>query len=107
MRAVLSCCRIAVTLPSILQSSPAVPIVTLVKEAKLGRMLQMYRGVHPVVMTDSSTMLSMDPPRYDLAVAKAKELGFCSTGDKVMVVGAEAPTEITSTAHSMRVMSVK
>jgi pyruvate kinase len=86
---------------------PAVPIVTLVKEAKLGRMLQMYRGVHPVVMTDSSTMLSMDPSRYDLAVAKAKELGFCSTGDKVMVVGAEAPTEITSTAHSMRVMSVK
>lgn len=93
------------TAMNIAKFRPSVPIVALVKEPKLGRMLQMYRGVHPVV-TNGDAMLSMDPGRYSAAVAKAKDLGFCKPGDKVVVVGAEAPTGNTSTAYSMRILSV-
>lgn len=93
------------TAMNIAKFRPSVPVVALVKEPKLGRMLQIYRGVHPVV-TDGDAMLSMEPGRFSAAVAKAKGLGFCSTGDKVVVVGAEAPTGITSTAYSMRILTV-
>ena len=58
------------------------------------------------MVTNGDAMLSMDPGRYSAAVAKAKDLGFCKPGDKVVVVGAEAPTGNTSTAYSMRILSV-
>jgi len=88
---------------------PSVPIVSFVPTQKHGRMLQLHRGIHPVMIEDASLqakILSSDPSRYSLAVKHAKSLGFCDAGDKVIVLAAEKGDETISTAHSMHVATV-
>jgi len=88
---------------------PSVPIVTFVPSQKHGRMLQLHRGIHPVMIEDSAVqakILSSDSSRYSLAVKHAKSLGFCEAGDKVIVLAAEKGDDVVSTAYSMRVATV-
>ena len=89
---------------------PSVPIVTIVPDSKTGRMLQMYRGIHPVMLPsegDRSKMLSADPTRFSVAIEHTRSLGFCNSGDNVIVVGADPSTDTLATSHFMRVVTVK
>jgi pyruvate kinase len=88
---------------------PDVPIVTYVPNQKLGRMLQLHRGIHPVLLEttkDQARILSSDPSRFGLAVSHAASLGFCKAGDKVIIVAAEAGDNVLSTSLSMRITTV-
>ena len=75
------------TAANISRFRPPVPIVTIVPDAKAGRMLQMWRGVHPVLSPTNFNAVS--PGRFSIAVKHAKEMGFCTSGDSVIVVAAE------------------
>ncbi len=57
---------------------PNVPIVTFVSSAKAGRMINIWRGIYPVIKSVSSP---------DAAVQIAHQQGFCRSGDNVVVVG--------------------
>ena len=89
---------------------PQVPIVTFVPNMKTGRMLQMHRCIHPVMLSnteDQEMILSNHSNRYGTAIKHAKSLGFCKSGDRVIVVAAEPGDELCSTALSMRVLTLK
>lgn len=86
---------------------PSVPIVCIVPDQKTGRMLQIYRGIHPVVTPPCQpSHLGSDPRRYDEAVHTALALGFCKQHDNVIVVAAEKSGSGLSTALAMRVLTV-
>ena len=63
---------------------PGVPIVAFVPDEKLGRFLQIYRGVHPVVATSDMVEEGADP--LTVAVEHAMIMKFCKPGDKVITV---------------------
>ncbi|KAI2499574.1 pyruvate kinase [Fragilaria crotonensis] len=65
------------TLPALVSAyRPQVPILCFCDNAKLGRQLMIYRGIHPIVGTGS----------LEEAVEDAKKLGFVKVGDSVVYV---------------------
>ncbi len=93
-------CASGRTAQSIAKFRPSCPIIAFVSSLKHGRMLQMYRGIHPVLSDESTLHIS------DLA-EKAKSLGFISPGDKLVVVAAEANNEDLSNAFGMHIVTAK
>ena len=83
---------------------PDVPVYTMVNNSKQGRMLQMYRCIHPVLMNGKNM-------NDDDAVSDAiKELivrNLVSSEDDVVVVSIEKETDVTSPGLSMRVVTIK
>ncbi len=84
---------------------PHVPIVTFVHTAKLGRQLQIYRGVHPVFYPP--TYSAENAHRLSDVVAHAVSLGYCACGDTLLLVGIENEGPSLSTGVSMRVVTAK
>lgn len=108
-------CIIAITrsgnFPQLLAKyRPNVPIVTFVPDAKTARLLQINRGIYPVLspqdvdLTSQSTLSSNE--RCDLAIRFAKEKGFCKTGDTVILASADRASNMMSAGSAMRVVSV-
>lgn len=98
------------TAQAISKFRPHVPIISFVPSIKTGRMMQMYRGIHPVMFEDEKdreTILSDHSSRFGLAIEHSKTLGFCEPGDRVVVVAAEPGSDTCSTALSMRILTVK
>lgn len=85
--------------------SPDVPIVALVPNQKIGRFLQLHRAVHPVV-GDRDLSCTTDTERYGTAVEIATSLGFCTTGDTVIIVSYESAVARLSEAVSMKIAKV-
>ena len=71
------------TLTRVSKFRPYVPIVTLVPSQKIGRLVQMYRGVFPVVADGGKSTKSMSMTE---AKGLAKKMGFCESGDKVIML---------------------
>jgi pyruvate kinase len=94
-----------VTAANIARFRPHIPIVTIVPNAKAGRMLQMFRGVHPVLAPEDFKMSS--PDRFSLGVQRAMDLGFCESGDNVIVVASDATKGVIENSLSMRLVRVK
>ena len=88
------------TAKAIAKFRPSCPVIAFVSSPKHGRMLQMYRGIHPVLLVDSNS----SPGNL---VEKAKHLGFISAGDKASVVTAEAENEKVSSTLSMHIVTAK
>jgi len=65
---------------------PDVPIITFVPSSKMARQLIIHRGIHPVVGALSGLTFHKRPA---LAMKHAKEMGFISPGDNVVIVGME------------------
>ena len=84
---------------------PDVPIVGIVPSQKIGRFLQIYRGVHPVVASRDLSSTT-DTDRFTTAIEHATNLGFCKTGDTVIIVCYETAIAKLSAAVSMRVAKV-
>lgn len=84
---------------------PDVPIVAIVPNVKIGRFLQIHRAVHPVV-ADRDLSSTTDITRNSTAIEMATELGFCTTGDTVIIVSYESAVQQLSEAVSMKVAKV-
>jgi pyruvate kinase len=65
---------------------PLVPILAFVSNEKIGRLLQIHRGVYPIV--DDSVI---DPSRktFSNVVEKAQSLGYCGKHQNVVIISAE------------------
>eukprot|EP00968_Pinguiococcus_pyrenoidosus_P023955 scaffold4124_cov252-Pinguiococcus_pyrenoidosus.AAC.2 len=68
--------------PFVSRCRPSMPIVLLVTNAKLGRQMQLYRGVHPVLVEPE--ILASQSVRG--AVEVASSMGFVKEGDSVAFV---------------------
>jgi pyruvate kinase len=67
-------------LPALISAyRPKVPILSFCPNAKMGRQLMIYRGVHPIVAGFAN--ITMDD-----AVQDAQDMGFIKSGDGVVVV---------------------
>lgn len=84
---------------------PDIPIVCLIPNHKVGRFLQIHRGIHPVVPPRDLSETN-DPERFEVAIDSAKKLGFCKDHDTVIIVCYESPKNVLSSAVSMRVAQV-
>lgn len=65
---------------------PHVPIVTIVSDYKSGRLLQVHKGIHPVLML-------VDPDRVEVpqTLQYLRQLGVVKGSDLVLVVGQQSP----------------
>lgn len=84
---------------------PSVPIVCYVKNQKAGRLLQMYRGLHPVVAATDLSIFTSD--KFDMAVENTAAMGFCTNGDNVIFVSQESEGDNTTPASCMRICQLK
>jgi pyruvate kinase len=93
------------TAKNISKFRPDIPIITYVPTQKVGRLLQMYRGVVPVVATnDLSELEGMS--RYISAVEHTTSLGHCNLDDNVIIVAADKGCDDFSTSITMRIVKV-
>ena len=75
------------TMPTLVSSfRPDVPILAFCPNAKAGRQLIVYRGIHPILGADSD----------ETAIAKATTMGFLESGDKVVLAGPGTSMQITT-----------
>merc|ERR1719163_1438472 len=70
------------------QCRPNVPIVAFTYDPKVARQLTLVRGVHPLV---GSPMTQNKIP--ELTMQAARDLGFCKSGDVVVLLGSEPVEE--------------
>jgi len=81
---------------------PHCPIVAFCPNYKVGRQLQIHRGVHPIVGSKG-----LEPhERPAAAVSDAKEMGVLRSGDNVVVVMADKSSVYTDQFISMRIATV-
>jgi hypothetical protein len=76
-------------------------------------MLQIYRGVYPVVLApEEEAAVATDPSgvrSHELEVDRAVALGFCKPGDTVIIVASEKAKANSVMGHAiaMRVVQVQ
>lgn len=94
------------TLPGLLASHrPNVPIFTFCHTSKQARQLQLYRGIHPVLLPESAAAGATASD----AIHVAKQMGYVTAGDEVVLVVEENVTSqsVTSTTTaSMNIITV-
>lgn len=66
---------------------PGMPVLAVCSEPKVGRQLNIHRGVHPTYGVDLTV---------EQSAAVAKDLGFCETGDNVVVLNDGAISFVTA-----------
>jgi len=62
-----------------------VPIVTIVPDYKSGRLLQVHKGIHPVLM-----LLDTDRVEVPQTLQYLRQLGIVRGSDQVLVVGQQS-----------------
>jgi pyruvate kinase len=89
---VIVICESGSLVKSISKFRPGIPVYCAVKNAKQGRQLQVYHGLHPFTWPDVPSV-----NRSDASISRAKTLGLCKTGDKIVVVeGRPRSTELAA-----------
>lgn len=90
------------TLPRLVAANrPNVPIIAFCPSGKIGRLLQVYRGVHPVVGLSGVSQ----EERAAHAVEDAKKMGFVEVGDEVVIVSMDDDNRLGKTA-TMKIATV-
>lgn len=90
------------TLPPLVAANrPNVPVVCFCPSPKIGRLLQIYRGIHPVVGLSGVSQHK----RPEHAVEDAKKMGYVTSGDQVVVVSMDENDHIGKTA-TMKIATV-
>jgi pyruvate kinase len=88
------------TLPPLVSANrPKVPIIAFCPSAKIGRLLQVYRGIHPVVNADLAG--ASTTKRAEHAVEDAKRMGYVEAGDEVVIVSMDDDDYLGKTANMM------
>ena len=72
---------------------------------KVGRQLQIHRGIFPVCVSEDAVVRPFHEPSE--AVQAAKTLGWCDSGDKVVVVYALPDSGDLKTITTLSVATVK
>jgi pyruvate kinase len=89
-------------LPRLVSSfRPHVPILAFVPSAKLGRQLQLYRGVIPIVGLAGVA----DHERSNQAMATAKDMGYLKTGSEIVILSMDED-ETTGRTATMKIATV-
>lgn len=88
--------------------NPSVPVVCFVPTQKIGRLLQIHRGVHPVVVPSKDLSAASDSDRFDTAIDHVLSMGFCKNGDTVLFVSCDdqSPQGRLTSGVSMKVVQV-
>ena len=73
---------------------PAVPILAFCESAKIGRQLQLHRGVHPIVGSAENAM------------EEAKSMGYLEAGDEVVIVSVEDGEKSGEKSAVMKIATV-
>jgi len=91
------------TIPRVVAAHrPHCPIIAFCPNYKVGRQLQIHRGVHPIV--GSKGLETYERPAA--AVSDAKEMGVLLSGDNVVVVMTDKDSVHTDRFISMRIATV-
>ena len=90
------------TLPRLVAAyRPDIPIYAFCPSAKMGRQLQIYRGIHPIVGLKDVPQAK----RAQQAVADATAMGYIRSGDEVVVVAMEED-EVLGRTGLMKLVTV-
>ena len=88
---------------------PHIPIMAFVPSPELGRRLVIHRGLYPVVMENSSSIKNQHD-RVVESLRTAVEIGWVTSGHRVIVVDAElwtlGSTQNTTKANCIKVFTV-
>ncbi|CAH0513826.1 unnamed protein product [Peronospora belbahrii] len=79
--------RTGYTARKVAKYKPTVPVMCFTTDKKVGRQLQIHRGLYPVV----PDYLDQAPTTAE-AVAHAKKIGWLSSGDRVVVISGDKPS---------------
>jgi len=86
------------TMPRLIAAfRPHVPIYAFCPMPKIGRQLQLYRGVHPIVGVD------LGPTE---AVEMAKDLGYLKSGSEVVIVSMDDDKHSGERSGTMKLVTV-
>jgi pyruvate kinase len=90
------------TLPPLVSANrPKVPIIAFCPTAKIGRLLQVYRGIHPVVNAELAGAGVSPAKRAEHAVEDAKRMGYIEAGDEVVIVSMDDDDYLGKMANMM------
>lgn len=82
------------TLPPLVAANrPDVPILAFCPTAKVCRLLQIYRGIHPICFDDDNNDYDVDA-----ALEQAKQMGYVASGDEVVMVSMHDEHSLGNTA---------
>jgi len=84
---------------------PSVPVMAFMTNPKVGRQLQLHRGIFPVCVSEEAAAEAFRDPSE--AVQSAKTLGWCRTGDRVVVVYALPDSPCLEKTTTISVATVK
>ncbi|TDH74279.1 hypothetical protein CCR75_005070 [Bremia lactucae] len=76
--------RTGYTARKVAKYKPTVPVMCFTTDQKVGRQLQIHRGLYPVV----SSCLDRSPTTAE-AISHAKKMGWLSPGDRVVVISGD------------------
>lgn len=95
-------CPAPYSLPGLIAAHrPNVPIFTFCHTPKQARQLQIYRGIHPVLLPQSASAAhAAGSADVSTVMNEAKQMGYVSTGDEVVLVVEEGD------AASIKIMTV-
>ncbi|OQS06151.1 pyruvate kinase [Thraustotheca clavata] len=79
---------------------PSVPVMCYTTSQKVGRQLQIHRGLYPIVAPTPCKMNLQE------AISTAKKLGWLHNGDQVVMLSSDSPTGAVGQQYIMRVATV-
>lgn len=86
---------------------PDCPVMCVTNDRYVGRQLQLYRSLVPVILPSLDGVENDEKPRADEAVMSAKKMGLIRSGQKVIIVSAQSGTRQLREAIAMRITTVK
>jgi len=93
-------CKTGNTAVNVSKFRPTVPIVTFVPDQKVARLLQVYRGVHPVVISPKPGAEVDDIANI---MEHVTSLGFASKHENIVIIANEMKSGDSSVANSSRI----
>lgn len=90
-------------LPQLVSSyRPNLPIITFCPSEKVGRQLQIYRGLHPVIGLQGTSEHNLT----GAAIKDAKAMGLVEEGDKVVIISLDFEDTDLGTSAVMKIATV-
>jgi len=84
---------------------PSVPVMAFMTDPKVGRQLQIHRGLFPVCISEDANVDKYQEPSE--AIQAAKALGWCKPGDNVVLLAGVAESNALKNTTSVSVATVK
>jgi pyruvate kinase len=98
---------------AVARHKPSVPVLAFCTDPQVGRRLQLHRAITPIMLQDSNNAPNKSTTRMGLlraeALRSAKELGFVSTGDRVILVDRTRGKahDLHEISHNLKIVTLK